>query len=421
MPEPSKEDRQGDISDNSLTGRTGIMGIDRELVGLRKDGGDFPMEVVVSEIELDGQLSFTAIVRDISERKRADAGRAAAMNEWTRTFDEMEAAVLVLDGDGGVLRLNRAAAMAAARDFKECLSLKVGELAPGDPWQTAADLAGAGPAGELRVRDEATGSWWDVSVAPLSAGSESRAIVTARDVTRTVELEVLVRRSEQMVAMGSLVAGVAHEVRNPLFAMSVNIDALGEELKGKHDVEELLTALREERDRMNALMVDLLEYGKPTPPVLKEGRLEPVVEASVRSCQELAASLGVKVDRAGRPCAAVVRMETRRLREVFENVLKNACQHSAEGGCVSVEMRCIQKRGADWAQVEVRDTGPGFPADEISRVFEPFYTRRQGGTGLGLAIAQRVVDEHAGRIRVGNGEQGGAIVTVELPCYGHES
>jgi signal transduction histidine kinase len=109
-------------------------------------------------------------------------------------------------------------------------------------------------------------------------------------------------------------------------------------------------------------------------------------------------------------------MDRTRLVRVFENLLENAIQHSPAGGEVAVEAAAATAGGRDGIECAVCDSGPGFQAEELGRVFDPFFTRRRGGTGLGLSIVQRIVDEHGGRVGAGNRAEGGAILTVWLPA-----
>jgi signal transduction histidine kinase len=114
---------------------------------------------------------------------------------------------------------------------------------------------------------------------------------------------------------------------------------------------------------------------------------------------------------------AVVLMDPQRLMHAFENVITNATQHSTRDSAVGVTMRV----GLDDVEVVVRDSGPGFREEDLSRIFEPFFTRRRGGTGLGLSVVQRVVDEHGGTVTAGNGSPNGAVVTIKVPRYDHSS
>ena len=228
-------------------------------------------------------------------------------------------------------------------------------------------------------------------------------------------LQTSLRRSETMAAMGSLVAGVAHEVRNPLFGLSSVLDAMDARFADRQEYRRYTGVLREEVDRLNDLMRELLEYGKPTSGDLAPGPLEEVVADAVRVCAPMAEQSRVEIANRALGGFAPVRMDRTRLVQVFQNLLENAIQHSPDGGTVTVEAREVRRNGRVWLECAVKDAGPGLAAEDLQRMFEPFFTRRRAGTGLGLSIVQRIVEEHGGEVTAGNGPRGGAVLTVTLP------
>ena len=110
-----------------------------------------------------------------------------------------------------------------------------------------------------------------------------------------------------------------------------------------------------------------------------------------------------------------VMVDRRRLSKVFVNLIENAIQHSPPGGSVIVESRRTFEAGKEWLECAVRDMGSGILAQDLPRIFEPFFSKRRGGTGLGLAIAQRIMEEHAGKLIAGNSAEGGACMTTRFP------
>ncbi len=252
----------------------------------------------------------------------------------------------------------------------------------------------------------------------IDALSEARATLEQRVIERTEELrrsEEERRREEKMAAMGSLVAGVAHEVRNPLFGISGTIETLGVRLGPHPDLDKYFAVLKRDVGRLRVLMQDLLDYGKPPRLVLAPTPLETIVAEAVRACEPLPEGLGVETMLA--PDLPPVVVDRRRLEQVLENLIRNAVQHSPAAGRVVVEAgrsrAGLDERGAVW--LSVRDVGPGFRAEDLPRLFEPFFTKREGGTGLGLSIAQRIVEQHGGRIVAENHAAGGAVVRLTLP------
>lgn len=222
-------------------------------------------------------------------------------------------------------------------------------------------------------------------------------------------------RSEAMSAIGSLVAGVAHEVRNPLFGMTATLDALESRLGPVPEAEPFLQMLRRELDRLNTLMRDLLDYGKPPAAELVRQPLAPVIEGAVRACTPRAEERYVRIDNAVGDEAGELLMDAARIGQVFQNLVENAVQHTPSGGSVRVEASEGEIGGAPSIEVRFLDAGHGFRPDDLPRIFDPFFTRRRGGTGLGLSIVQRITEQHGGSVEAGNCPGGGAIVTVRLP------
>jgi PAS domain S-box-containing protein len=279
--------------------------------------------------------------------------------------------------------------------------------------------------GELRHRRK-DGQVSDVHVVCGPAKFAGRGVVlaTLQDVTERkraeqeqARLEAALRRSEVMSVLGSLVVGVAHEVRNPLFGISATLDAFEARFAPNPAYEEYFKVLRREVQRMNQLTRDLLEYGKPRSVALAPGSIQDVIADAVNACVPLARETGVHVVTHVREEGWAVRMDPPRLREVFENLIQNAIQHSPRGTRVVVEAVEVRADERTWVHSAVKDSGSGFRPEDLPRIFEPFFTRRPGGTGLGLCIAQRIVEEHGGTISAHNDVAGGARVEVRLPGF----
>jgi signal transduction histidine kinase len=243
---------------------------------------------------------------------------------------------------------------------------------------------------------------------------EAREGLEKRVLERTEELQAsqeALRREETLAAMGSLVGGVAHEVRNPLFGLAGTIEVFEERFKDNETARRYLAVMRRDVGRLQALMRDLLELGKPVVLDRVSVSLESIFQEALRACEPLATGLLVSQDVPDD--LPPVFADRPRVVQVFQNLVQNAIQHSPAGGKVILEAR---PDGPGSVCCTVRDVGPGFAPEDLRRLFEPFYTRRKGGTGLGLSIAQRIVEQHGGRIEAGNHPEGGAVVTVILPA-----
>jgi signal transduction histidine kinase len=167
-------------------------------------------------------------------------------------------------------------------------------------------------------------------------------------------------------------------------------------------------------------MEELLEYGKPFRGELYPGSVADVVTKSLRACSPAAETAKVELLNKIYTELPDVMIDRRRLSKVFVNLIENAIQHSLAGSVVTVEANEVVEGNQRWVDYAVRDSGPGILAEDMPKIFEPFFSKRRGGTGLGLAIAHRIMAEHGGKIIADNNPNRGACMIARFPVTTHE-
>ncbi|HQR66242.1 MAG TPA: PAS domain-containing protein, partial [Thermoanaerobaculia bacterium] len=264
---------------------------------------------------------------------------------------------------------------------------------------------------EYRLRTEA-GDWiWIFDAGKIVAwDADGRPVRVAGLCTDITER----RRAEE--SLRALVGGVVHEIRNPVYGIVINLDALEATFGEERRVGPFVSALRESAERISSLMNDLRDYAEPRTLNPEPCHVRSLLDGAWRSCESLAAGTGCTARLDLEDPALVLPLNPRRMHQVFRNLLENALHHAPKGSVVTVTGRKTRAAGHDWWAFAVADEGPGFQSDALARAFEPFFTRREGGTGLGLSIVKRVVEEHGGSVEAANGPDGGARVTVRLPA-----
>ncbi|MHB1558873.1 MAG: sensor histidine kinase [Isosphaeraceae bacterium] len=257
--------------------------------------------------------------------------------------------------------------------------------------------------------------------AGLALGGIALAFVLTAGLARTVRrqaiererLQTELRRSERLAALGKLLAGVAHEVRNPLAGIRSTAQLWQRGVVGLD--EESLGNLVHEVDRLEEIVSRLLQFSRADAQDLVPGDLNGVVAEAARLASGPAESRGVKVELELDPGLPSVEMASPALLQIFRNLTTNAVQAMDAGGTLRLTTRRDPSRRTIAASVI--DTGPGLADDTVEHLFEPFYTTKAEGTGLGLAIAREIALAHRGELRAANRADGrGAVFTLILPA-----
>jgi PAS domain S-box-containing protein len=366
---------------------------------------------------------FDITTRTLSEEHNAQLRRELETTavDWAQTFDALSSLIFVVEPNGRISRVNRAARLLIGKTTGEIVGRTVEEVGEGEPWNGAAALlADLGDDDEAEGVDvcDSTGTYWHLSASRRAASphSEPRIILQLRDVTTTVRLQQALRRSEVMATLGSVVAGLAHEVRNPLFGMSAVLDAFENRFGDRAEYREHLSSLRRDLGRIKSLAQSLLTYGRPSPPANAAIELSGPVEEALGLCQPAARRRGVALATELEGAWPPVTVDRARFVLALKNVIDNGVELSPPGGAVRVLGRPFETAGNTFLRIEIEDSGPGFASDELSRVFELCFSHRPGGTGLGLAIAAQVVEDHGGTIRAHNRDTRGGVVEILLPA-----
>ncbi|MEW6682873.1 MAG: ATP-binding protein, partial [Nitrospirota bacterium] len=238
-----------------------------------------------------------------------------------------------------------------------------------------------------------------------------------QDLTEIKALEDRVHQRERLASVGELAAGLAHEIRNPLAAISGAMEVLQQELSLHGEYQTLMGIAMRETERLNGLIGQFLLYARPSSPHKRSCDLVPLVKdtlALLRTHPDCRTDIEI-VERYSDPQLRV-EVDANQLRQVVWNLALNALQAMPGGGRLEVCLRPVAAATGSAVAVAISDTGCGIRPDDIPRMFVPFFTTKPGGSGLGLAIVHRIVEEHRGHVDVHSEWAKGTQVIVTLPA-----
>ncbi len=240
-------------------------------------------------------------------------------------------------------------------------------------------------------------------------------ILTFQDITRLIEMEEQIRQQERLATVGSLAAGIAHEIRNPLASLSGSIQMLQSDLDLKGEHKHLMDIVLRETDRLNTIITEFLDYARPRSiqqePIALESLLRETIEL-FRNSRNYHNDMFIEQDVLP---DLIVSGDPHRLRQVIWNLLINAGQAVQGKGTIRVSAGSHRTDDSNEIAIRIADTGSGIAREHMPNIFDPFFTTKSDGTGLGLAIAYRIITDHAGSIDVHSVVGEGTVFTIKLP------
>lgn len=336
----------------------------------------------------------------------SQVGNLRALNE--DIVRSLSAGLITVDRDDRIRYFNPAAREILQLDDAH-IGESLGSVLPGVPAMPAPDRPG-------RVESKHTlpdGRTIRIGLSRMPLRDASGAmvgyIINFQDVTQLRELGDRVRRNERLAALGGMAASVAHEIRNPLAAISGSAELLSTAGLGDED-RRLLDIIRRESTRLSDMIRDLLAFTRPRPP--EKALL--AVSRSVRETTEAFAAdptnAAIEIDFEGED-GLQIEVDPVQIGQVVWNLLRNAAESMGGRGTIEVGVHGDEKT----VRIEVTDRGTGIAADKLDTIFDPFFTTKEHGSGFGLAIVHRVVDDNGGTVRVRSQTGSGSTFTVVFP------
>ncbi|NWG03280.1 MAG: GAF domain-containing protein [Syntrophaceae bacterium] len=245
----------------------------------------------------------------------------------------------------------------------------------------------------------------------FSRQMEEKIKKTTADLNKT---EAQLIRSEKLAALGQLAAGIAHEIRNPLTSINILIHSLTSNLPSGDSQKEDLSVIEEEIHRINEIVDQFLRFAKPAPPLLKKAEVFSIVNEILQLLRPQIEKQRIVVQKEFQPLPPIW-MDREQMKQVILNLLLNSVQAMPQGGLLSLKGHL--QEGDRWIKLSVQDSGAGIPLENMNKLFDPFFSTKEGGVGLGLSIAHRIIDQHQGKIEVESEPGKGTLFTVWLPIH----
>jgi len=224
---------------------------------------------------------------------------------------------------------------------------------------------------------------------------------------RTMEERLV--QAERLATIGRFASQIAHEIRNPLSSITLNVELLEDELApASHEDQGLIRSVLKELDRLNEIVSEYLQFSRFPKPQLKLGRINTVIEALA---DNFVAPANVRLEIHLKPQSPEIWLDERLLRQVLDNLVRNGVDAIEGSGTVRIETDVVDR----FLVIRVKDTGRGIPPGIHARLFEPFFTTKAHGTGLGLATSQQIVFEHNGHLVAESQAGKGSTFSILLP------
>ena len=375
-------------------------------------------------------LSFDSHSQPPTMKTPAPAKRQTPTQiSWEQILANLDDGVIALDANGKIIFFNEASEVLTDISSAAATGRRLEQIFKREPWLV--DLVKrTHPPRQNRARGEGDFiTRWGrkipigITVSPLQDrhGQFVGTILLLRDIKRRKELEEDLHRADRLVLMGTLGAGLAHEIRNPLGGIKGAAQLLRRSVDGNPAVREFTDIMIREVDRVNLLIEQLLDLSRPAQLNLAAVNIHEVLEHVLTLESQTLGDNDLRVRKWFDPSLPPIRGDRAQLTQVFLNLVKNAFQ-AMDAGTLSVTTRVetdyhIREHGTApnrFIWVDLADQGRGIREEDLPHIFSPFFSTKNNGTGLGLATCYRIIKEHGGTIRVESAEEKGSTFRVSL-------
>jgi PAS domain S-box-containing protein len=346
--------------------------------------------------------------------------------------------VVAVDAEAQITVFNKEAEQITGLPRQEVIGRPVDEL----PDRLDGVLRQTLRTGEMQEHDEIALRFADRTVIVRASSSifHSRdgemlgALMVLTDITAVKRLESQIRRSDRLASLGTLSAGMAHEIKNPLVSIKTFTQLLPERYQDSDFRETFSSLIGHEIDRIDSLVNQLLRFARPAKPLLRPTHVQDVIEKSLLLVGHRLYQKEIKLSRLWKAELDTIRADADQLEQVFLNFFLNAMDAMKQGGELTVTTEILspdewlgggpeQKNGdapPEVLRITVRDNGEGIRSEDLSHVFDPFFTTKDYGTGLGLSVVHGIIEEHGGQIEVESELNKGTAFHILLPLVRFE-
>ena len=351
---------------------------------------------------------------------------------FVRVVENLDRAVIATDKSGKIILFNPAAEACTGLSCRQSIGRLYSDLFADQPRivdliRLALD-AGRTISDEEQIslrRPHMLPTPVSVSVSPIfdQDSSQDGVVLIIRDLTRLRELETALRQADRLSMLGTLAAGLAHEVKNPLGGIRGAAQLLGMELNSASPLREYTDVVIREVERINDIIEELMDLARPRIDKMGETDLFRILRDIVLLQKEAHRRRNIEFNLHLDPSIPPIRGDEALLTRLLLNLVKNAAEAVEANGKIDITTRIAMdyhlvsddNKPVPWVVVEVADDGPGINNADLEQIFTPFFTTKSQGTGLGLATCQKIADSHNGVIKARNRTERGAVFTLSLP------